>query len=92
MFFDQKLWKEFGFMVVGIWGLFGPVMGYLLNQINLHMIWIIFIVGSWELVDAFILGIVLHYFNIDQSELPPKVSKLLPHEIAEKPPAVPTIM
>ena len=75
MFFDEKLWKELGLTIVGIWGLFGAVLGYLLSLIQWHVVWIIFIVGSWELIDLFILGIILHFFNIDRSELPPKENK-----------------
>jgi len=72
MFFDEKLWKQLGYMVVGIWGLFSPALAIFLGELNFHWAIVLFLTGSWVFIDAFMLAIIIHYFNI---ELPEKESK-----------------
>lgn len=62
---DEIVWKQFGYMIVGIWGLFGLVIIYLLGIIELPLVFIIFLTGTWELIDVFILFYIHYIFNIE---------------------------
>lgn len=65
MIFDDIVFKQLGYTIVGIWLLFGPVIGYLLSLLDIHLIIIIFLAGSWEIVDAFIFFYIHYVFNIE---------------------------
>ena len=61
---DEIVWKQIGYSLVGIWGLFGLVIGYWLNSLVLEIVLIIFLVGTWEIIDVFVLFYIHYIFKI----------------------------
>jgi len=62
---DEVVWKQLGYMVVGIWGVFSPVIAMLLAELNFHWAIILFLTGTWVFVDIFILFYLHYVFNIE---------------------------
>ena len=62
---DEVVWKQLGYMLVGLWGLFGLVLAYILDIFLFHWILIIFITGAWEIVNVFILFYLHYIFNLE---------------------------
>ena len=74
VFRDEIVKKQFGYMVVGIWGFLGvALLDLLINFWVLAPLWIFAITGIWYCVDAFILFYFRYVFNIPQQELVIKV-------------------
>ncbi len=65
MIWDEVVWKQFGYLIVGVWGLFGFVLWLFLDTLGLHWALIIFLTGAWEFVDAFILFYLHYIFKIE---------------------------
>ncbi len=65
MIWDEVVWKQFGYMIVGIWGLFGFVLWLFLDTLGLHWALIIFLAGAWEFIDVFILFYIHYVFKIE---------------------------
>ena len=61
---DEVVWKQIGYTLVGLWGLFGLVLAYILDIFLFHWVLIIFITGAWELLDVFVL-FYIHYIFIE---------------------------
>jgi len=62
---DLVVWKQFGYMIVGIWGVFSPVIVLILAELSLHWAIILFITGAWVFVDIFILFYIHYIFKIE---------------------------
>ena len=63
---DEVVWKQIGYMVVGIWGFLGiGLFDILLNFLVLSPLWLVTITGIWYVLDAFILFYIHYVFNIE---------------------------
>lgn len=62
---DEVVLKQIGYMVVGIWGVFSPVIAMLLAELNFHWALILFLTGTWVFVDIFILFYIHYIFKIE---------------------------
>ena len=65
LIWDLICWKQFGYMIVGIWGLFGFVLWLFLDTLAFHWALIIFLAGAWEFIDVFILFYIHYAFKIE---------------------------
>ena len=66
---DEIVWKQLGYMLVGLWGLFGLVLAYLLDIFLFHWVLIIFITGAWEIIDIFVLFYLHYIFKLDEKTI-----------------------
>lgn len=65
---DEVVWKQFGYMIVGIWGMFSPVIALFLTEFSFHWAIILFLTGSWVFIDVFILFYIHYVFKIEPIE------------------------
>lgn len=62
---DEVVWKQIGYALVGLWGLFGLVLAYILDMFLFHWVLIIFITGAWEILDVLVLFYIHYIFLAD---------------------------
>jgi hypothetical protein len=63
---DEVVWKQIGYVIVGIWGFLGvALLDTLLNVVYLSVLWTLTIEGIWYTIDAFILFYVHYIFNYE---------------------------
>lgn len=74
---DEVVWKQLGYMLVGIWGLFGLVLAYILDIFIFHWILIIFITGVWELLDIFVLFYLHYVFKLNEIISKKEIAELI---------------
>ena len=67
---DEVVWKQIGYALIGIWGLFGLVLAYILDIFTFHWVLIIFITGAWEIIDLFVLFYLHYIFNLPEAANP----------------------
>ena len=67
MIFDEVVYKQIGYMIVGIWGVFSPVIAQLLAELDVHWTLILFLTGSWVFADIFIAFYIHYWFKIDNT-------------------------
>ena len=66
MIWDEVVWKQFGYMIVGVWGFVGVLLlDLLVNLWNFSLLSIITIEGIWYVVDAFIFFYIHYIFKIE---------------------------
>lgn len=66
MIWDEIVWKQFGYMIVGIWGFLGiGLFDVLINFLVLSMLWVWVITGIWYCLDVFIFFYIHYVFNIE---------------------------
>ena len=66
LIFDEVVYKQIGYMIVGIWGFLGvALLELLVNWLNVAPLWIIAIEGMWYVFDAFILFYIHYIFRIE---------------------------
>lgn len=79
---DEVVMKQFGYMIIGLWELFFPVVAFFLEGLNFHIVWIVFITGAWMIFGLFVWFYLHYIFKLDPEErtLYPKITD---PEIAE---------
>jgi hypothetical protein len=66
MIWDDIVWKQFGYMIVGVWGFVGILLlDLLINLWDFSPLSIITIEGIWYVVDAFIFFYIHYVFKIE---------------------------
>ena len=66
MIWDEVVWKQFGYMIVGVWGFIGVLLlDLLVNLWDFSLLSIITIEGIWYVVDAFIFFYIHYIFKIE---------------------------
>ena len=66
MIWDEVVWKQFGYMIVGVWGFVGVLLlDLLINLWDFSLLSIITIEGIWYVVDAFIFFYIHYIFKIE---------------------------
>lgn len=67
---DETVWKQIGYMVVGIWGFLGVgLFDLLINFLVLSMLWVWVVTGIWYCLDVFIFFYIHYVFNIKPLEI-----------------------
>lgn len=63
---DEIVWKQVGYMIVGVWGFLGvALLELLMNVWVLSPLWIVTIEGIYYVINAFILFYVHYIFKLD---------------------------
>lgn len=63
---DEVVWKQIGYMIVGIWGFLGlALLDLLINLWVMSILWIATIEGIYYAIDIFILFYIHYVFNIE---------------------------
>lgn len=63
---DEVVWKQIGYLIVGVWGFLGiALLDGLLHLWMFSPFWILTITGIWYCIDAFILFYIHYVFNIE---------------------------
>ena len=70
LIWDTVCWKQFGYMVISLWELFGPIIGLYLSSLLYHWLIIMFLVGGWEIFGVFVWFYLHYIFNIEPEEEP----------------------
>jgi len=66
MIWDEIVWKQFGYMLVGIWGFLGVgLFDILINFLVVSMLWVWVLTGIWYCLDVFIFFYIHYVFNIE---------------------------
>ena len=66
MIWDEVVWKQFGYMIVGVWGFVGVLLlDLLINLWSFSPLSIITIEGIWYVIDAFIFFYIHYIFKIE---------------------------
>lgn len=66
---DEIVWKQLGYMVVGIWGFLGVgLFDLLINFLVLSMLWVWVFTGIWYCIDVFIFFYIHYAFNIEPKQ------------------------
>ena len=66
MIWDEVVWKQFGYMLVGVWGFLGVALFEMLISFwVLTPFWVFTITGIWYCVDVFIFFYIHYAFNIE---------------------------
>lgn len=69
LIWDWVVWKQFGYMIIGIWELFFPVVALFLEGLNFHPILIIFFTGTWVVIGIFVWFYLHYIFKLDPEEI-----------------------
>ena len=69
---DDIVWKQIGYTLVSIWLLFDPVIAYWLLSLELHWVIIVFLIGTWGIIGAFVLFYIHYAFNLEQKPIEPE--------------------
>ena len=66
MIWDDIVWKQFGYLIVGVWGFAGILLlDFLVNFWDFSMLSIITIEGIWYCLDGFIFFYIHYVFKIE---------------------------
>ena len=78
MIWDEVVWKQFGYMLVGVWGFLGVALFEMLISFwVLTAFWVFAITGIWYCVDVFIFFYIHYVFNIEPKPIE-KTYSLIP--------------
>lgn len=63
---DEIVWKQIGYMIVGIWGFLGlALLDLLINSWAWSLLWIVTIQGIWYCLDVFFLFYIRYIFKLE---------------------------